>query len=1798
MSSIHTMIAPLFPPNTVTSSVLLPAIPNSPYRHLPILIACGGSALRVYVVAKEEDRTVLVLRCMHQLLENVSTVRVLNEHDPKPSQTIPILLSFATPMPQLSLLSLHSVSFTIKTSSLIDLSSIHLAESRGGSTNFPSSAAINTDNTTAGGGGSVANYLSNDPMDLTEDRSGTLAIVTGGGVCVVLVPYTICPSGSTRISNRMPKVVDLRAVHDQLRGRTLLGHSGGTRVKIPEMKKETNKEEGEGEDGPGKKMTSDDHATVTMAYNNGLSTQSTRLSTGFGPIVQATYLPNTPYEAHPVLALLHFPGGRIGAERLPDSRCEDPTCITKGEDLTGEVKPKKSRQKKGIIDKPPRGYGSLTAISVDSNNMNCQCPVWTTGSTLPVDARGVVIVPNGGLSGGVGSVSGSGSRQIAAIALVVSDSMLTLIGPPSGSSSIAPILSRLAFNGYADSTIPPCLDFGGLTRREFYKQFLNPAPLPKLGFSFHNGSVALFKSGGGGLLTTFDGSVYMLSFSEREKSEGEIVMSVSSIRAQLPSPTPANTSQGSNNELFYGGLNLVESYPGADNGLMFVGTDTGNSALFRYDLRKIDLTRTKGGKKDLIKEMEQGVLDAVMLLSKKRKRDDIALDEYSMQLEKEEEELYGHEDNVGGGGEGVGKNKSALVVDSSRQTHAKADRTLLSFTTVEFEHLDTLTQLGPLGPGCIGATAMPAYDNEAQFANSSGGGDGDGLTDEDDSKQIVEMGREMIHPCGLGREGGIVVLSSPGAGTSTQITAQIDVNRVVQVLSAPKLNVSFLTRRSGDGGAIALDLVHRKEVDLSSLTADKSLLELFTNSELLGLQTTASNDSITLVFDTALVTGTIKGKKVTHVSSSKLTRPIKKVSLNECLGKITTGLVFENGEASINDRAIQNDKIDPVATMDVFVAPSTLFSAGDDEGSFDLDGDEEKEHFFSNESASFGVGDVSDINASTFVGVCRASGVLEVFSASAPVFDSTTCLWRSTSKNINDSPRFLFSEQKQGVTTIDSSSGVPLAKEISFFVAGAVNTGISELRSFYLVVCTGHGDLVLYCAKKSSGHDVVFTRVNVDVITRMTKAVERFAMRMKAKHGEGTGEGEVFQYQPPLLNRFKNISGHSGVFVSGARPCWIVNERGAAILLPHKMRHVAPGQPRPLTSFCESIDDDFITLHQRCGVDAGGEQQRLTFFRSLDDVLQTDGLLPGGGLCARKVILGVSVLKVEFVSAPEVSSNEHPLYVLLVSVEQPRDMSAERDNSGTIFETEENRWKKKQEKNINRLERAIDSDLQGHDNDIAWMKDLAYDQYLDCNPHTGTAPLLPLTKHQIWLVSANKWEVIQKLPLEKYEIGNCLKVLHLSEAETEDEKKNREERGIKQRAPQLFVAVGSGFMEEEGEEVNGRGRIIFFGFRQPEEIVKVKADRAETERLDRLKEDANEAEYDREGEEEENQRKRDRLAERRRKEDEEREENERSCEWPAVDHPGLTKKRLCLLYEKDYYGTPVNTIDVLTYSVENPLLVVGAGAELMIEKLHDGQLVQVGFYHAAMHILDVVIFKNFITMIDAYMGITLLVWAKKGTVDSLTELSRNFDPSITYAGGIVQRGAKVAFVLHDDRANLQMLEYSPNDPASRGGNKLISTGDVHAGATTTSFTSYYLQSSLTANSATSTITFENLKKSKKDIPRLYGLAFPTLDGGYNSVIPVDDKTFFSLLGLQTAMSNALDIVGGLSAMTAKTFRADLSRHSSKRPASKNVLDGQLLLEFARLDRSFQIDLSRSMGLSVDNILDAIAEINYYILPLN
>jgi len=114
-----------------------------------------------------------------------------------------------------------------------------------------------------------------------------------------------------------------------------------------------------------------------------------------------------------------------------------------------------------------------------------------------------------------------------------------------------------------------------------------------------------------------------------------------------------------------------------------------------------------------------------------------------------------------------------------------------------------------------------------------------------------------------------------------------------------------------------------------------------------------------------------------------------------------------------------------------------------------------------------------------------------------------------------------------------------------------------------------------------------------------------------------------------------------------------------------------------------------------------------------------------------------------------------------------------------LIEDEAIRSQVKASRSLKKVLRQIDGDLQGHDNDNDWMKDLAYDEYLEVNPYLGERPDVEKVRHEVWMCDAGReeggggnkggWKVLQKLELDEHEHGQSLSILELFEEETDEE---------------------------------------------------------------------------------------------------------------------------------------------------------------------------------------------------------------------------------------------------------------------------------------------------------------------------------------------------------------------------------------------------------------------------------------------
>jgi cleavage and polyadenylation specificity factor subunit 1 len=117
----------------------------------------------------------------------------------------------------------------------------------------------------------------------------------------------------------------------------------------------------------------------------------------------------------------------------------------------------------------------------------------------------------------------------------------------------------------------------------------------------------------------------------------------------------------------------------------------------------------------------------------------------------------------------------------------------------------------------------------------------------------------------------------------------------------------------------------------------------------------------------------------------------------------------------------------------------------------------------------------------------------------------------------------------------------------------------------------------------------------------------------------------------------------------------------------------------------------------------------------------------------------------------------------------------------------------------------------------------------------------------------------------------------------------------------LFIAVGTGVVDKDGEDVSSKGRVLLFRV------------------------------------------------------------NRQSSASLAF---GSTVADLSLVYEKDILHGAVTSLSCLVCEGRNRI-VVGAGADINVEQWGNGRLTQVGFFRANMQILDILLFKTFFLLSDA-----------------------------------------------------------------------------------------------------------------------------------------------------------------------------------------------------------------------------------------
>lgn len=1439
-------------------------------------------------------------------------------------------------------------------------------------------------------------------------------------------------------------------------------------------------------------------AAAAAAATPNISAYQQTIAHGYGDIWSACFLPGY---LEPTLVLLHAPAGQPWSGRLATSLG---SCQVTAMSVTV----------------PHHQAAVLWSVTVPADAQFLR-PTGTTGC-LVVCTNSIFSISNGG------RISAQGA---------------------------------LAVNGWAGATS------AGLHLSP------NPWPLPKLAVQLDGARVAMI-SDSLGLVVLRHGAVYLLQQLHENWSMipvGQTLGSLGQIASLLVLPLG---DPGALDKL------LPAKVLGVSVGLVFCGSRLGDSSLLGYTLESnVGLVDAVQGKGNVI------IQGAIKEEDEQSDEPAHAVDEYEMILRSEEDALYAPDD-VNDEASKIEKalpdvippsdEESEEVSGSRRRTRNKRAKLTRMSVIRSLNALDSLTGIGPLGPGCEGplrgSTDRTALANFAAMPGAS----------------TASLGTiAKIMPCGHGSSGGLALVTAPGSDDRS-ILVEEDCLNVESVFCLGGLVLLGMFPRDDGAGINVLRIECNEnslemtqvdmaawyksdgmEMDTDENTSDPSFI--FTKSQLLAAAALNSSYFCVVVRllngegGYVLATYNDEGGQLKTVSNQILSTgfpstlvqcsPFQKLNQGAVFGTVWSmgcAIVYViDSKGEVEERIIEGTsslvatddddeevfyESDRVTAIDVFKAPSTLFNQDRNfsESSLHMTGgrvlddldDEDRELYQGFDALKSAVNSVSDTVArdspsdvapeSVFVAVSRQNAQLQIFKIDdleVPVWEAVGC-GQGVAKL---SPSAVQHPRRPKMHKVYS-------REIRFFSAG-LQGGVQD---HFLAVSTNLGDVQLY---KVKGGDLV--RVSVRLPSRPSKKQSEHRAKLRRKNilppdaiDDSVVNANLFYHNQ--LSRFDDISGQSGLFAAIARPMWFLTERRSLVALSHRSRHVAPGggKSRPVSGFCTGVKSSssgssgFMTLHERIGRVGS---QRITIFKGISSFFPPLGLMPGGGYCVEKIPMGVTVHRVQFINDADVSTNDHPLYAVLIA----REIEADQSNLNDDGLSPEERQRRKDERQDAKIKRQVEADLGGFDMEQEWVEEIEREDCFDVDSSLGGAPPIRNSAYSLWIVdAANSWNVVDSYELGEFEHGLVMNVMYLTELSIE--LGSNSAIGDNVGVDSLFVAVGTGIVDGDGEDVSAKGRVRLFQVTRDEAAA-------------------------------------------------------------ALGQVAV----LSVVYEKDILNGPVTTLSCLTVEGKSRL-VMGTGADVNVEQWGMGKLTQVGFFRATMQILDIKLFKNFFILSDAYDSLYFLVWRESDK--SLTLLAKDYEPIAVFAAGLMSRGAAMTFVCHDDRENLQFFQYAPGDAAARGGNKLVCRADVHLGGQTVSLENHFCRSSILVNSATPSSTMAALKSQdalygRGDDDQRLGVHFGTSDGGFGTILPLNEPDYWRLAALQSVLANALESDCALNARAWRLYRRSPRRGGCRsNDRRKGVIDGDLVIQFCDLPTADQEDLASAIGSTVELIMDNLVEL--------
>ncbi|CAM9461362.1 unnamed protein product [Discosporangium mesarthrocarpum] len=288
-------------------------------------------------------------------------------------------------------------------------------------------------------------------------------------------------------------------------------------------------------------------------------------------------------------------------------------------------------------------------------------------------------------------------------------------------------------------------------------------------------------------------------------------------------------------------------------------------------------------------------------------------------------------------------------------------------------------------------------------------------------------------------------------------------------------------------------------------------------------------------------------------------------------------------------------------------------------------------------------------------------------------------------------------------------------------------------------------------------------------------------------------------------------------------------------------------------------------------------------------------------------------------------------------------------------------------------------------------------------------------------------------------------------------------------------------------------------------------------------------------------------------------------------HKHAVKLREC--YAKEQKGPVAGEVGPVSAIAQlGRHIILSVGKKIIVNRWDaKGRTMElIGFHDTRVYVVTLSTIKQrFVLVGDVYNSVQLVVWREED--HSLTALAKDYEKTEVLSAEYLVDEPGMGIVVADADKNIKVLQYVPNAPESRGGNKLLCQSDFFLGS-----------------------GVAHLSRHRTRGPRngrggiRYCLLAGTLDGGLGVVCPVEEKVFRRLYALQGIMSNALAHTGAANPRAHRLFD---SGPAFRQENKKNMLDGTLLWRFVGLDVRMQHDLTRAIGTTVDRVMGNLLDID-------